>query len=356
MYNIKSFLYTAMFAVVIFSIASFYAGCSDDIVKTGTGTHLFGGYRSDEAGLNMTLAALAYTEEDNPSASAIKDSLVRQLSDPTYSTGGRWKLAWGPGLSISKENMLYVAVDSTSDTAYYCIAIRGTDFIFPANVKQDMEVWNLLKYPYGSGTGDSVAQGSLYGLDTLLAATDPLSGQTLQSYLSGIPASGKKKKMFITGHSLGAALATLVSAWFVDMGYTNKFSLEVYTFASPTVGNEAFVSRYHNIMLAANAQSHRVVNSKDLVPFGWAGLQEVMNRGIPIALPFKIFTAIDGINFYLQDNGIIYKHVETKQEIGFLTPANCPGGGTDDYFCWVAYEHATNNYLRLLGADTIKFY
>lgn len=305
----------------------------------------------------MTLAALAYTQENNPSASAIKDSLISQLSDSSYSTGGRWKLAWGPGLSLSKENMMFVAVDSTSDTAYYCIAIRGTDFTFPANIEQDMEVWNLLKFPYGSGTGDSVAEGTLYGLDTLLAATDPASGLTLQTYLTNIPASGKKKKMFITGHSLGGALATLVSALFIDKNFTNKFALEVYTFASPSVGNQAFVTRYHNIMLSANVQSHRVVNTKDLVPYGWARLNDIVPNNIPIAAPFAVFTTIFSINYYLTGHGIVYKDVETKQEIGFVTLTNCPGGGgISDYFCWVAFEHASNNYLRLLGADTVKFY
>lgn len=354
----KSFLFTGIFTVLILFVSFSYSGCSNDVVNSvGSGPTLFGGYSSDEAGVSMTLAALAYTQENNPSSSAIKDSLVRQLSDITYSTRGRWKLVWGPGLSISKENMMYVAADTTGDTAYYSIVIRGTDFTFPANIKQDMEVWNLLKYPFGTGSGDSVAQGSLYGLDTLLSTVDPVTNQNLQTYLTSIPASGKKKKMFITGHSLGGALATLVSAWFIDEGFTSKFALEVYTFASPSVGNQAFVTRYHNIMVGANAQSHRVVNTKDLVPYGWARLNDIVPNNIPIAAPFSVFTAIFSINYYLTSNGIVYKDVESKQEIGFLTPTNCPGGGgTEDYFCWVAFEHASNNYLRLLGADTIKFY
>ncbi|MBK8551716.1 MAG: hypothetical protein IPL53_11895, partial [Ignavibacteria bacterium] len=149
----------------------------------------------------MTLASLSYTAENNPNHSEIKDSLILQLADTNYATAGNWKLAWGPGISASGGNLLYVAVDSTADTNYYTIAIRGTDWVFPSNIVEDMEVWKLDKYPYGGSVQDSVAVGSLKGLDTLLAATD--NGKTLAQFLNDI--QGTRLKMFITGHSLGGA-------------------------------------------------------------------------------------------------------------------------------------------------------
>jgi len=64
----------------------------------------------------------------------------------------------------------------------------------------------------------------------------------------------------LTGHSLGAALATL-SAW--DLGSTYNV-LDVYNFGSPRVGNKAFASAYN-----AKFTNHwRVTHHKDPVPHG----------------------------------------------------------------------------------------
>lgn len=328
--------------------------CSDDsnnIINTNNPPPELGGYETGEAGIIMTLASLCYTAENNPNHAEIKDSLILQLADSNYSTGGKWKLAWGPGISPGGGNMMYVAVDSTSDTINYAIAIRGTDWAFPSNIQEDMEVWKLDKYPYGGGGNDSVAAGSLDGLDTLLSLTD--NGKTLAMFLNEI--NGTKLKMYITGHSLGGAMATMVSAWFVDNGYTSKFALETYTFAAPTVGNQSFVDHYNSIMLASNAPSHRVYNSKDFVPFGWAGLDKIIPDQIPTFVPLKIGVVIIALDLYLDSLGVKYVHVNKGVDIGTLTPTNCSGGSeVDNYFCWIGFEHAHNNYLRLLNADTVK--
>lgn len=347
-------VYSSFRIIIVIIIIFLFNSCSDDTTSntmiSGNPPGL-GGYESSEAGTIMTMAALCYTAENNPSYSEIRDSLILQLSDTNYVTGGNWKLAWGPGISPSGGNMLYIAVDSTADTNYYTIAIRGTDWDFPSNIEEDMEVWKLDRYPYGGSVQDSVAVGSLKGLDTLLATTD--NGKTIAQFLNDV--QGSRLKMFITGHSLGGAMATMVSAWFVDKGYTSKFSLETYTFAAPTVGNGAFVEHYSTIMLGANAPYHRVVNSKDLVPFGWADLDKVIPDEIPTFVPIPLGIVIVAVDLYLDSLGVKYKHVDSKVDIGTLTPANCSGGSSEDnYFCWVEFEHDHNNYLRLLNADTVN--
>ena len=66
-------------------------------------------------------------------------------------------------------------------------------------------------------------------------------------------------KVWITGHSLGGALATLAAAWcheWLDVA-------GVYTFGQPLVGNRSFArlfnSKFHN-------RFHRFVNASDIVP------------------------------------------------------------------------------------------
>lgn len=78
-----------------------------------------------------------------------------------------------------------------------------------------------------------------------------------------------------TGHSLGAALVTLFAA---GEAYS-LFPCRVYTFASPSVGDDAFISYYNGLITT----SERYYNVPDLVPtildvFGY----DQVNTGIPL--------------------------------------------------------------------------
>lgn len=348
-----------IYALIILIISYHYSGCSSDSILNGGdpgGPPLFGGYDKTEAGVMMTLSALCYVAEGSINAMQMRDSIIHQLQDTSYATRGNWELVWGPGLSLSGGNMLYVAHDTThaGDSTRYAICVRGTDWVFPSNIQEDMEVWKLLKYPYSGSVNDSVSYGSLLGLDTLLSTMDPLTGQTLYAFLNGI--NTPKKKMFITGHSLGGALATLLAAWFVDLGFSNTYRPEIYTFAAPTVGNQSFVNHFHNIMLSSSGESHRCINNKDLVPYAWAGIGNIVHDGVPTAVPVGLQVVYLNIQKYLQDSGIVYKHVDTRQFLGTMAAPNCGTPGTyENYFCWVGFEHSTSTYLQLLEVDTIKW-
>lgn len=70
--------------------------------------------------------------------------------------------------------------------------------------------------------------------------------------------------VFVTGHSLGGALCTLLAA---DLGASVKsgsrnFTVTAINFGSPRVGNRAFVAMYNDLV----PDSVRVVNGDDLVP------------------------------------------------------------------------------------------
>ena len=72
----------------------------------------------------------------------------------------------------------------------------------------------------------------------------------LQPYIRKLQDQGRK--IWITGHSLGAALATLCVGRYGDVQ-------GVYTFGSPRVGNSAFKENLE-------AEIYRIVNNEDIVP------------------------------------------------------------------------------------------
>jgi triacylglycerol lipase len=69
--------------------------------------------------------------------------------------------------------------------------------------------------------------------------------------------------LFLTGHSLGAAIATLCALEFARQ----KFAIYgVYTFGGPRVGNAAFAEIYADNPALLGKYTFRVVNENDLVP------------------------------------------------------------------------------------------
>ncbi|MEO8208996.1 MAG: hypothetical protein ABI840_00430 [bacterium] len=340
-----------------YSLLSFFlflfSSCSDDPpTNTIVNDPFVQGYSATESSLCMTLSTLAYVNENNPAY--IKDSLLVQLSIPNYATQGKWTLDWGPGLNSDFSNMMYVAKNTSTNPDSYAIAVRGTDWCYFFNWKEDIGIIEFDAYPYG-GTGDSVSHGALYGLNQLLAMRDPVTNQTLVSYLNNIPATSNL--MYITGHSLGGQLATILSSWFIDNGYSSKFRLKAYTFAAPSTGNEAYLNHYEQIFKTANAESHRVVNSNDLVPNFCATLIEVLLNQIPTSLPTDVEAVIGGLDVYLIKYDLIYKNVGIKHDLGTIAPDSCNYAtkSIEQYACWVAYEHNTNTYLTLLNAPLVNY-
>jgi triacylglycerol lipase len=70
---------------------------------------------------------------------------------------------------------------------------------------------------------------------------------------------GSNRKLWCTGHSLGAAMATLIAA---RCARTDKLPKPtIYTYGSPRVGNEQFIKHMNSL----NIEHHRWVNNEDIV-------------------------------------------------------------------------------------------
>jgi predicted lipase len=76
-------------------------------------------------------------------------------------------------------------------------------------------------------------------------------------------------KVFVSGHSLGAGLATLAALHIGKIADIKgvKTSINLYTFASPRVGDETFAKKFDELSTSKlNAlQCYRIINSEDLI-------------------------------------------------------------------------------------------
>ena len=119
----------------------------------------------------------------------------------------------------------------------YCLCFRGTEPTELSDLFADLKAW-----PKGAMTHGLVHAGFKTELDKLWK--DLVKHQSKH----------KDKKFYITGHSLGAAMATIATSRFEEDTEVSCLT----TFGSPRVGTRSFVK---NI----TTPHHRVVNNNDIV-------------------------------------------------------------------------------------------
>jgi triacylglycerol lipase len=104
-----------------------------------------------------------------------------------------------------------------------------------------------------SGHGGSVHRGFKEALDEVWNSQVPsMENESLKSYLDRVSnENGRQRSVWFTGHSLGAALATLAAGRYGS-------AARLYTFGSPRVGDRIFADRFP-------VKSYRFVNNDDAV-------------------------------------------------------------------------------------------
>ena len=140
------------------------------------------------------------------------------------------------------------------------VSVKGTDELIDwefnlTNYRVPLSVENK------SVPGVQVHMGFNFYADRLIELLQ--ATQQGQQILNRILLS--EKDVFLTGHSLGGAVVTLLAAKFREMG-VSKGRLQVYTFGAPAVGDDAFVSRYEPYF-ATGFNIFRVRNQDDVVPY-----------------------------------------------------------------------------------------
>ena len=134
-------------------------------------------------------------------------------------------------------------------------SVRGTDTIM--EWIHDAE-FLLVANPIRGGKG-MTEDGFTAIYRSLRVGRDSNSATAVQS-IGNYLQSGRAQKVTVTGHSLGGALATLLT---LDVALNTKCNAPVaYSFASPRTGDPDFASCFNQ----AVATNYRVHNRCDLVP------------------------------------------------------------------------------------------
>jgi hypothetical protein len=139
------------------------------------------------------------------------------------------------------------------------VALRGTVDSIVLDWIIDLE-WNLVPAPLpGWPNATRVHSGFLEGWQQLQPGIMAALGQ-LQGNWAGY-------KLFLTGHSLGASMASLMAASLLSANYASHFN--VITFGEPRTGNAAFAAEYSRALNSAGLgtnQHFRCVHADDIIP------------------------------------------------------------------------------------------
>lgn len=136
------------------------------------------------------------------------------------------------------------------------LAFRGTEPAQRADLMVDAKTWktSLADQGWPASWGKAHA-----GFVEAYASIAPLVEEKLREL------DGTGVKLWVTGHSLGGALATLAFARLLRMDAPAIELGGLVTFGSPRVGDAAFAATFHDAVAARGTTALRVRNGNDVV-------------------------------------------------------------------------------------------
>lgn len=227
-----------------------------------------GGCIAIAVGINKKANKKGGNPDPNPSLDAYKDI----CGDPDYalllnpSFLNRFKIMYNIQMH-EKANFLSVwsyfgFIAQNKMTKNYVIAIRGTQNQYEAFEDEDIKPTSFREYNSGQvpqGFYKMFEAGRIVSLPEDASPIPPVSlsqfATDLNKYLTGTG----NPQITVTGHSLGAAVATYFAA---VATLVKKPNLSLCTFASPKTGDEIFTSSASKTIPI----SVRIFNAEDPVP------------------------------------------------------------------------------------------
>ncbi len=236
---------------------------------------------------------------------------------------GTWKCVWGPFVYKSRTNTGRITdtaantmfIARQENTSNFVVAIAGTD---PASAFEwefeDLNVipmwWNDNDTTQGhvsAATKTGVAILETMGLDDeKVPAGD---------YLKGMSEVVQNMQIWVTGHSLGGALAPSYALHLKDTWPTQKVpGINVLAAAGASPGDSVFAAYYNNRL---GSNTTRVWNTRDVVPHGY---EADMMAEVDTLYPRDSVQPLDKITSYLM-NKIVQKVQSLKFQYRQLRPA-----------------------------------
>lgn len=296
----------------------------------------------------INLASISYTDETQDGSPQQKTDIITALRNIAPQAWGPWSLIWGPG--TNNGNLVYVAVNAARNRV--AVAIRGTvsedSWSMLWSILQDADplIQDNWRYPLSSA-GVKVAGGFDDGLENIIAMTDPATDWSLLDFLRKTLASSQAE-LIVTGHSLGGALATMVALWLQDQlpkgGGPSNVRITPYTFAAPTAGNQAFANLYD----AKFPNSSRYVNSRDLVPMGYANIAAMIANYSPAPLLINYSSAAYWVLYYAAASLAPPTYVQTNQKQGTFVFTGPTPKGTNTFPQEADIQHSVQLYWQQL--------
>ncbi len=183
-----------------------------------------------------------------------EQSEVSQVLTPVFDKQ-KTKITWLDSAKTNTQGFILETAD------YFIIAFRGTEFPPPTKVlKSPSEIRDIvedIKTDIAQVTPQKISEGD----PSFDVPVHPGFAHALQSVWPSIEtAIGKSnnKPLWLTGHSLGGAIATLLAF------HIPERVAGLYTYGSPCVGNSEFVNVFNNKDHLA-AKTFRYVHGSDAV-------------------------------------------------------------------------------------------
>ena len=170
--------------------------------------------------------------------------------------------------NYTHEVKFLLATKNLADKKLYLLAISGTDSL--QDVKTDIEVTRCL---FSGNTPDEFVQSmQIKDLDESTPLTHSgftqyvqdgfftkkINDLTFGEYLAS-KLDNNTDELYITGHSLGGAVAQLLAVRLMNMGI-DSHKIHIITFGAPATANQAFIDKYEQHM-----DLNRITISGDIV-------------------------------------------------------------------------------------------
>jgi hypothetical protein len=287
-----------------------------------------------------------------------------------------WKLGYYTQAHGHAGARYILAQKEFEGTIFYVLAIVGTENA--EDIRLDLKVDKV----YFAGT--DFRELADYAAAKDVPETEPKVHRGFYEFLEAGPAAtltdsrqqplnlpevlkrDKNSKIFITGHSLGGAAATLAGAGLISVG-VDPSQVEVITFGAPAVGNAAFAAKFEPLLRLT-----RIVHSGDQVTGvlqtlvgGYRQFGRLIQWDPPEMAdnPHKLFGYVDSAmkNFYNKRSqaiaaGVdIHNQAAVKRKIDervYVAPIqnNLPSSLASDF--WYMNEFLKDEFKTTLANDS----